>query len=99
MVRRKVNAGKRMIWQTTPTTIDLGFRNISRNDDGLMPKATPNIIKARTRFIMSIPALFILTSIASMAEITSGVMGPSFAGGFARFVPKRVFCEGTFCGE
>ena len=72
IVNRNVNAGRSMIWHIIPTTIDFGFRTISRNDDGLIPSATPNMTKARTMFMMSIPTLFILTSIASINAIISG---------------------------
>ena len=74
IVSRKVNAGSSMIWHIIPSIIDFGLRTISRKDEGLMPKATPNITKARTILIMSMPVLFILTFIASSEAIISGLI-------------------------
>ena len=78
MVRRKVNAGRRIIWQIMPNNIDFGFVNTSTNVLGLIPRATPNITKASTMLIVFIPASFIFTLIASSCAITSGLISVVF---------------------
>ena len=78
MTRRNVRAGRKMTWQRIPTIMDLGLRAMSRNDAGLMPRATPNITNARTMLIMSMPVLFMWTSIASMDAMISGFMAKVF---------------------
>ena len=74
IVSRKVSAGKRISWHMIPRKTDCGFFAISTNVLGLIPSATPNITKARTIFIVFMPASFILTFIASRCAITSGLI-------------------------
>ena len=78
IVKRKVNAGRRMSWQITPRRSDCGFLTRSTNVLGLIPRATPNITKARTILMVFIPASFMFTLIASRLAITSGLIFSTF---------------------
>jgi hypothetical protein len=72
IARRKVKAGRKIIWQIAPRITDLGFFAISTKVLGLIPRATPNITNARTRFKAFIPASFMFTIMLLIASATSG---------------------------
>ena len=55
IVIKKVTAGRATHCSMTPVRIDLGLLIISFSLSGLMPRATPNITKARMMFTMVMP--------------------------------------------
>ena len=71
---RNVNAGSRTSWQVMPSRTDFGLLKTSANIRGFIPRATPNITKARTRLIVFIPPALRVTLIWSIWAAVSGLI-------------------------
>ena len=79
---RNVTAGRATHCRRIPVMMDLGWRNTFLKVSSLMPRATPNMIKASRMLTISIPFWPKFIDIALRLSNCSFIVYPLFADGF-----------------
>ena len=77
-VSRKVSSGRKTSWLSMPAKMGLGLLKRSTKVRGLIPKATPYMMKARTILTVFIPPAFKATEMLSILLAISGVIALRF---------------------